>query len=205
MENKNQYTSSRTRTPIKVESYSKEEKNTHKEVTLAIKGRDGINQRHTKTQETTVHKERKEAKMQNHGPSSKGKAEQEKEKDAWMKENIIITYHKWSEEEEKKFQEKFGSLGIKEETHVKDDKEENKNMFLWDSESDDEDDYYISPEGNIYPIHTLHLKSFGFGHLGGDIEEILTLGGGRILDHQPIKKQEKGEERGHMKGEPSAP
>ena len=39
--------------------------------------------------------------MQNHGSSSKRKAEQEKEKDAWMKENIIITYYKWSEEEKK--------------------------------------------------------------------------------------------------------
>ena len=104
MENKNQYTSSRTRTPIKVETYSEEEKNTHKEVTLAIKGEEWINQKHTKTKGTTVHKERKGAKMQNHGSSSKSKAEQEKEKEAWMKENIIITYHKWSEEEEKKFQ-----------------------------------------------------------------------------------------------------
>ena len=96
---------------------------------------------------------------------------------------------------------------------MNDNKEKNEDMFLWDSESDDEDDYYISPEGNIYPIHTLHLKSFGFGHLGGDIEEILTLGGGRILNHRLIKKEEKEkdderegeEERAHKGGEPSAP
>ena len=123
MENKNQHNSSRTRTPFKVESYSKEEKNTHEKATLAIKGRDGINQRHTKTSKKTVHMERKEARMQNHGSSTKSKAEQKEEKEGWIKENIIVTFHKWSEEEEKKFQEKFGSLGIKEATRTNKGKE----------------------------------------------------------------------------------
>ena len=79
MENKKQHNSSRTRTPFKVESYSKEEKNTHEKVTLAIKGEDGINQKHTTTKEKTVQLKKKGVKMQNGG---KSKAEQKKERDA---------------------------------------------------------------------------------------------------------------------------
>jgi len=200
MEDKKQHNSSRNGTLIQVESksFSQEEKTTHEAVSFLIKGRDGINQRHQTTKEKTVQIEKKSVKMENGGSTSKSKAELKEERDAWIKENIIVTYHKWSEEEEKKLKEKFGSLGIKEETHVNNDKEKDKNMFLWDSESDDEDDYYISPEGNICPIHTLHIKSSGFGDLGGDLEEILTLGGGRILDHQPVKKKDEGGEQKHV-------
>ena len=139
--------------------------------------------------------------MENGGSTSKSKAELKKERDAWMKENIVNTYHKWSEEEEKEFQEKFGSLKIKEETPVTNEKEKNENMFSWDSESDDEDDYYISPEGNIHPIHTLHIKYSGFDDIG-DFEEVLTLEGGRIIDHQVPEKEE---DDAHPKREPSTP
>ena len=200
MENKNQHNSCRTRTPIKVESYSKEEKNTHEEVTLAIKGRDGINQRHTKAREKTVHMERKEAKMQNHGSSTKSKAGQKKEKDAWIKENIIVTFHKWSEDEEKKLKEKFGSLGIKEETRTNDSKEKKKNVFLWDSDSEENDDY-LDPREENFPTHSLHIKYSGFDDIE-DFEEILTLEGGQITN---IRTPEEGEEDAHIKSEPSAP
>ena len=61
MENKKQHNSSRTRTPLIIESYSKEEKNIKERATLAIKGGGRINQRHTKTSKETVHMESKEA------------------------------------------------------------------------------------------------------------------------------------------------
>ena len=114
MEDKKQHNSSRNGTLIQVESksFSQEEKTTHEAVSYLIKGRDGINQRHTTIKEKTVQIEEKGVKMQNGG---KSKAEQKKERDAWMKENIIITYHKWSDAEKKKIIENFGSLGIKEE------------------------------------------------------------------------------------------
>ena len=167
------------------QSLSKEE---IKEAASSIKEGHEIHQKHTKTKSQTEHIKKKIVKMENGGSTSKSKAELKKERDAWMKENIVITYHKWSEEEEKKFQEKFGSLKIKEETPVTNDKEKNENMFSWDSESDDEDDYYISPEGNIHPIHTLHIKYSGFGDIG-DFEEILTLEGGQIIDRQNPKRR----------------
>ena len=146
--------------------------------------------------------ERKEAKMQNHGPSSKSKAEQKKEeKDAWIKENIIVTFHKWSEEEEKKFQEKFGSLGIKEETRMNDGKEKKKNVFLWDSDSEEDDDDYLSPRGENFPTHSLHIKYSGFGDIG-DFEETLILEGGRITSIRTPKERD---DDAHPKSEPSVP
>ena len=63
-----------------------------------------------------------------------------------MNENIIITFHKWSEEERKTLMEKFGSLGIKEEVLMNDGKGKKKNVFLWDSESEEEDDDYPKHE-----------------------------------------------------------
>ena len=64
-----------------------------------------------------------------------------------MKENIIVTFHKWSEAERKTIMEKFRSLGIniKEESLMNDGKWEKKNVFLWDSESEEEDDDYLKP------------------------------------------------------------
>jgi len=180
---------------------SKEEDKPKRAALASIKVEQEINQKHTKPKSQTEHIKKKIEKMENGGSTSKSKAELKKERDAWMKENIIITHHKWSEDEEKKLQEKFGSLGIKEEPRAEDDKEKDKNMFLWDSESDDEDDYYVSPEGNIHPIHTLYIKYSGFGDIG-DFEEILTLEGGRIIDRQVPEKEE---DDAHPKREPSIP
>jgi len=93
---------------------SKEEVNPNRAAILSIKGENEINQKHTKTMERTENIEKKGVKMQNGGSSTKSKAEQKEERDAWIKENIIVTYHKWSEDEKKKIIENFGSLGIKE-------------------------------------------------------------------------------------------
>ena len=97
---------------------------------------------------------------------------------------------------------KRSSLGIKEETRMNDGKEKKKNVFLWDSESDEEDDDYPNPKGKNFPIHTLHIKSSGFGDIGGDLDEILTLEGGQITS---IRTPEEGEEDAHNESEPSAP
>ena len=208
MGNKNQYNSSRTRTPINDESYSKEEKNINEKATLAIKGREKINQRHTKTKNQPVHMEKKELRMQSSGPSTKSKAKRKEERDAWIKENIVVTFHKWSEEEEKKIQEKFGSLGLKKETHPHEEKEKEKHVFLWDSNSEDDDDDYLHPMEENFPTHSLHIKYSGFGDVG-DFEEVLTLEGGRIIDRQPYEGKDEddreGEERAHKKGEPREP
>jgi len=158
-------------------------------------------QKHTTTKSKTEHIKEKIVNMEKGGSTSKSKAELKKERDEWMKENIIITRHQWSEEEKKKIEEKFGSLKIKEGPRVEVDKEKYKDMFLWDSESDDEDDYYICPEGNIHPIHTLHIKYSGFGDIG-DFEEILTLDGGQIIDRRIPEKEE---EDAHPKREQSTP
>ena len=147
--------------------------------------------------------ESKEAKMQNKETSRKSKAERKEEKDAWIKENIVVTFHKWSEEEERKLQEKFGSLGIKKETHTHEGKEKKKHVFLWDSDSEEDDDDYLDPMEENFPTHSLHIKYSGFGDIG-DFEEILTLEGGRIIDRQPSEEKDK-EDDAHPKREPSAP
>ena len=126
---------------------SKEEVNHNEAALPSIKEGNEINQKHTKTMERTENIEKKGVKMQNGGSSTKSKAKQKKERDAWMKENIIVTFHKWSEAERKTIMEKFGSLGIniKEESLMNDGKGKKKNVFLWDSESDEEDDDYPNP------------------------------------------------------------
>ena len=103
--------------------------------------------------ERTEKIEKKGVKMQNGGSSTKSKAEQKEERDAWIKENIIVTYHNWSEDEKKKIIENFGSLGIKEESLMNDGKGKKKNVFLWDSDSEEEDDDYPNPRGENFPTH----------------------------------------------------
>ena len=146
MENKKQHNSNRIRTPFQVESLSKEEKTTHESITLLIKVEDGINQKQTRVMERTNRIEKKVEKMQKGGSSSKGKAKSKKERDTvWMNENIVENFHKWSEAERKALMEKFRSLGIKEEALMNDGKGKKKNVFLWDSESEEEDDGYPKP------------------------------------------------------------
>ena len=81
-------------------------------------------------------------------------------------------------------------------------------MFLWDSDSEEDDDDYLDPMEENFPTHSLHIKYSGFGDVG-DFEEVLTLEGGRIIDRQPYKEEdevdEKGEKHAHKRGEPSAP
>ena len=74
---------------------SKEEENLKEAASLSIKGKKEINQKHTKTKKQTEHIEKRSVKMENGGSTSKSKAELKEERDAWIKENIIVTYHKW--------------------------------------------------------------------------------------------------------------
>ena len=85
---------------------------------------------------------------------------------------------------------------------MNDGKGKKKNVFLWDSESDEEDDDYPNPRGKNFPTHTLHIKSSGFGDIGGDLEEILILEGGQITN---LQTSEERDDDAHPKSEPSAP
>ena len=78
-------------------------------------------------------------------------------------------------------------------------------MFLWDSESEEEDDDYPNPRGENFPTHSLHIICSGFGDIGNLEETLILEGEGGPKTNPQNSEYEGGEDDAHLKSEPTPP